>query len=143
MMIQARHLPLAISTAGRRGMVLAHRCQRQHQRYSTAAAAPASPSRKSRDKPPPAVGHEPDEELLQLEDEYSTLKVNWFPGHMVKATKVIREKLKQVCDVMLTPTALLMAAPFVRVRAYPQAAAETAPVPPPSAVAALLPLQLY
>lgn len=34
--------------------------------------------------------------LHQLEDEYSTLKVNWFPGHMVKATKVIREKLKQV-----------------------------------------------
>lgn len=31
-----------------------------------------------------------------LEDEYSKLKVNWFPGHMVKATKIIREKLKQV-----------------------------------------------
>lgn len=36
--------------------------------------------------------------LLQheLDKEFSTLKINWFPGHMVKATKVIREKLKQV-----------------------------------------------
>ncbi|CAM9633066.1 unnamed protein product, partial [Scytosiphon promiscuus] len=42
-------------------------------------------------------GAEANDELLQqLEEEFSTLKVNWFPGHMVKATKVIREKLKQV-----------------------------------------------
>lgn len=32
----------------------------------------------------------------ELEDEYAKLKVNWFPGHMVKATKIIRDKLKQV-----------------------------------------------
>lgn len=37
--------------------------------------------------------------MLRLEDEFSTLKVNWFPGHMVKATKIIREKLKQVCGL--------------------------------------------
>lgn len=32
----------------------------------------------------------------ELEEEYAKLKVNWFPGHMVKATKIIRDKLKQV-----------------------------------------------
>lgn len=94
-MIPARQMPLALATAGRRGtaVVLTHRCQRQQQPHSTAAAPP---SWRSADKPPAAVGHDPDRELLQLEDEYSTLKVNWFPGHMVKATKVIRDKLKQV-----------------------------------------------
>lgn len=35
-----------------------------------------------------------------LEDEYAKLKVNWFPGHMVKATKIIREKLKQVSALL-------------------------------------------
>lgn len=46
-------------------------------------------------KPPSATGDN-DDDLQQLEEEYATLKVNWFPGHMVKATKVIKEKLKQV-----------------------------------------------
>ena len=39
---------------------------------------------------------ETDDNLSNLEDEYSKLKVNWFPGHMAKATRIIREKLKQV-----------------------------------------------
>lgn len=56
--------------------------------------------------PPAAGGRDPDEQLLQLENEYSTLKVNWFPGHMVKATKVIREKLKQVCVCTTFPSSL-------------------------------------
>lgn len=35
------------------------------------------------------------------ENEYADLKVNWFPGHMVKATNAIREKLKHVsCGVI-------------------------------------------
>lgn len=98
-MITTRQVPLALATASRRGTtVLMHRCQRQAHRQSS-TAAPAS--QRSTDKPPPAVGHDPDNELLQLEEEYSTLKVNWFPGHMVKATKVIREKLKQVCGFVL------------------------------------------
>lgn len=91
-MIPARQVPLALATASRRGTVLTHGCQRQ-QRQPTSSQR----SWTSTDKPSAAVGHDPDKELLQLEDEYSTLKVNWFPGHMVKATKVIREKLKQVC----------------------------------------------
>ena len=95
-MIPTRQVPLALATASRRGTVLMHRCQLQHQTLSASPTAAASPRSRSTNKPPP-VGHDPDKELLQLEDEYSTLKVNWFPGHMVKATKIIREKLKQVC----------------------------------------------
>lgn len=41
-------------------------------------------------------GSDIDDDLSHLEEEYSKLKVNWFPGHMVKATRIIREKLKQV-----------------------------------------------
>lgn len=36
------------------------------------------------------------DESQELEEEYAKLRVNWFPGHMVKATNIIREKLKQV-----------------------------------------------
>lgn len=35
-------------------------------------------------------------DLRAWEQEYADLKINWFPGHMVKATNSIREKLKHV-----------------------------------------------
>lgn len=35
-------------------------------------------------------------DLREWEPEYADLKINWFPGHMVKATNVIRDKLKHV-----------------------------------------------
>lgn len=39
----------------------------------------------------------PDEaDMSSWEDGHARLNVNWFPGHMVKATRIIREKLKHV-----------------------------------------------
>lgn len=35
-------------------------------------------------------------DLRKWEPEYADLKINWFPGHMVKANNVIRDKLKHV-----------------------------------------------
>lgn len=99
-MISTRRAPLALAT-GRRGAISAH-CCRQRQQAGTAAAAAAAASQRRREstvarRPSAEACEEPHDELLRLEDEYSNLKVNWFPGHMVKATKIIREKLKQVC----------------------------------------------
>lgn len=92
-MIPRRQVPLVLARARRRRAVT--------HRYQPSLAAVPTPHRSFSG----SSGHEsvtgvdenyPDGELLRLEGEYAALKVNWFPGHMVKATKVIREKLKQV-----------------------------------------------
>lgn len=98
-MITRRQAPLALASAARRhGFSGPRVCQQSR----PAVAAWARSCQTSR------VAAEPPDDLSHLEEEYGKLKVNWFPGHMVKATKIIREKLKQVwCDAcMYTPAVL-------------------------------------
>lgn len=64
----------------------------------TAVLRCAPPRRSCYSAKPPCVTSDNDHDLQQLEEEYAKLKVNWFPGHMVKATKVIKEKLKQASE---------------------------------------------
>ncbi|CAM9474100.1 unnamed protein product [Ectocarpus sp. 8 AP-2014] len=92
-MIPRRQAPLVLARARRRRTVT-HRYQ-----HSVAAVPAPHRSFSSSGSHESVTGMDEnptDSELMRLEEEYATLKVNWFPGHMVKATKVIREKLKQV-----------------------------------------------
>ncbi|CAM9787139.1 unnamed protein product, partial [Laminaria digitata] len=82
-----RALPMLAATrwCGPTSIASAHRCQQPNptavitsRRFQAQGTSAASPN-----------------DSQELEDEYAKLKVNWFPGHMVKATKIIREKLKQ------------------------------------------------
>ena len=93
---------MALATS-RRGAILTHHCccQLRQQAQTAAGVAASQRRRESTAKSSAEAREEPHDELLQLEEEYATLKVNWFPGHMVKATKIIREKLKQVCQLYL------------------------------------------
>lgn len=65
---------------------------------ATAVLRCAPPRRSCYSTKPPCATSDNDHDLQQLEEEYAKLKVNWFPGHMVKATKVIKEKLKQASE---------------------------------------------
>ncbi|CAB1103283.1 unnamed protein product [Ectocarpus sp. CCAP 1310/34] len=92
-MIPRRQVPLVLARARRRRAVT--------HRYQHSVAAVPTPHRSfsgscSHESVTGMDENPTDSELMRLEEEYATLKVNWFPGHMVKATKVIREKLKQV-----------------------------------------------
>ncbi|CAM9305618.1 unnamed protein product [Ectocarpus sp. 12 AP-2014] len=91
-MIPKRQVPLVLARARRRRAVT-------HRYQHSAAAVPAphrSFSSSGSHEYVTGIDENPTHSELMLEEEYATLKVNWFPGHMVKATKVIREKLKQV-----------------------------------------------
>lgn len=92
-MIPRRQVPLVLARARRRRTVT------HHYQHSVAAVPAPHRSFSSSGSHESVTGMDEnptDSELMRLEEEYATLKVNWFPGHMVKATKVIREKLKQV-----------------------------------------------
>lgn len=67
------------------------RCDLMYRAQVTPGWLRVSSSRVGQDE-----GSDIDDDLSHLEEEYSKLRVNWFPGHMVKATRIIREKLKQV-----------------------------------------------
>ncbi|CBN77688.1 Mtg1, mitochondrial YlqF-like GTPase [Ectocarpus siliculosus] len=92
-MIPRRQVPLVLAQA--------RRCRTVTHRYQHSVAAVPAPRRSfsstgSHESVTGMDENPTDSELMRLEEDYATLKVNWFPGHMVKATKVIREKLKQV-----------------------------------------------
>lgn len=87
-MITRRQAPMVLAATRWRGACFLYRDQ-----SSQASVIPTSLfSTKEADSAAGAA----DNDIRDMEADYAELKVNWFPGHMVKATKVIREKLKQV-----------------------------------------------